>query len=113
MRIKINHAKLQKDKTIIARMWRSYNHIKHEIFIYPVHRFKVKKWYRLINKIQMRGLTDNDKFTILSMRSCGHKVKCIKDSTGLPHKKIMAVLYYHGFTKISGINCLIGRIILE
>ena len=28
MKIKINHAKLQKDKTIVGRAWREYNNVE-------------------------------------------------------------------------------------
>lgn len=95
MKIKINHRKLQKDKTIIARTWRKYNSIKHNIFIHPIHRFKTKYWHRLINKIQMIGLSKEDKITILTMRQCNHKLKCICNSTGIERKKVMAVLFYY------------------
>lgn len=99
MKIKINHAKLQKDKTIVGRAWREYNHIKHKIFIYPIHRFKTNYWYRLINRIQMMGLSKQDKTTILTMRQCNHKLKCICNSTGIEQKKVMAVLFFYNAEK--------------
>ena len=111
--MQLNYKKIWKRKTLTAKILAGFISWKREHFNYPIHRFKVKKWYRLINRIQMIGLTKPDVLTILQMRACNHRVKCIKNSTGLTHKKIMAVLYYYDVWKKNNWKNKIGRIILK
>jgi len=96
----LNYKKIWKRETVTAKFlaWFISNKRKH--INYPLNRFK-RKWYRLINRIQIIGLSNRQKVDIVMLRQhYKHKTKTIVKKTGLSRTKVMAVLYHYNCWKI-------------
>ena len=73
-------------------------HNKH--LVRQVHKFKKTYWYRLINRLQMIGLSKDQKVNIIMLRQhYRHKTKIIAKKTKLSKTKVLAVLYYYNCWK--------------
>jgi len=68
---------------------------------YKIYRFKKEKWYHLINRLQMIGLSKRQKVDIVILRQhYRHKVKAISKMLEISNTKVLAVLYYYNCWKI-------------
>jgi len=66
-----------------------------------MYRFKKEKWFKLVNRIQMHGLTKKQKVDIIYSRQHYHlKTKSIAKQLKIPKRKVQAVLYYYNCWKI-------------
>lgn len=98
--MQINYKKIWKRETLTAKVLAWIISNKREHFNYPAHRFKIEKWFRLINRLQMIGLSRQQKVDIVMLRQhYKHKVKVIVKKTGIARKKVLAVLYYYNCWK--------------
>jgi len=99
--MKLNYKKIWKRKSISDRILADFIGWKRKYFSYPLHRFKIERWYHLINRLQMIGLTKKQKEEIIILRQhYKHKIKTIGKKLNISNKRVLAVLYYYNCWKI-------------
>lgn len=97
----LDYKKIWKKETLADRILANLISFKRNKVNRPLFRFKKYRWNRLIDRILMLGLSNNQKAHIISLRQdYRHKAKVIAKKTGIPKKKVMAVLYYYNCWKI-------------
>jgi len=98
--MKLNYQKIWKRKTIPDKILAFIIGNKQKINC-SLYRFKKHYWYRLINRIQMIGVSKENKIWIIRCRQQYHqKAKTIAKENEISKKKVLAILYYYNCWKI-------------